>query len=419
MYHPVRFGPRLRRTAAAVLVVIFACSVVACAPAQDDAKQPDTKQPEASAEAEKETDLYTVPDGTPEELLALVERLLNTTPPDQSSEGLAAHREKTIEAAMTATERVMESPRATHEQAARAAEIKLQILLLLAQAGEERADEKLEAFREQIRGDEREAVRMVVKPQELLQRLAGWRQLDEAAKQAWLEDVVAYLQAVELDSKDGRLVSYAMTMLEKLEDRDAAAALINKTAPVFQASDDEEIAAIADRLRGSLRFMNLEGTEMEIEGRLLGGGEFDWLKYQDKVVLVDFWATWCGPCIRELPNVIENYQRYHDKGFEVVGISLDTDAEQVKEFVEKRDIPWPILFSSDPEATEWDHPMAVKYGIQAIPAAILVDKSGKVVSKDARGEELGRHLQELLGDPLPVEGEQTATTTATSEDSGG
>lgn len=257
---------------------------------------------------------------------------------------------------------------------------------------------------------------MVTMPQELLQRLANWPELDDAGKEIWMTDLVIYLQAVELDAQDGALIAYAMNMLDsRLDDKQAAAELVNKTAPIFQASDDEQISAIAKRLQGSLRFMNLEGSEMQIDGRLLGGEHFDWAPYQNKVVLVDFWATWCGPCIRELPNVVENYERYHGKGFEVLGISLDTDAEKVKNFVQEREIPWPILFSDQPDATGWEHPMAVEYGIQAIPAAILVDKSGTVVTKNARGEALGTHLQKLLGDPLPVEDERSADADTSDE----
>jgi thiol-disulfide isomerase/thioredoxin len=410
---------RLLFTRAAIVAVAAssAISMAIFARAQDEAEPaaaPAQAQTDDQAEAQddsasEEDEAFTVPEGTPEELLKFVERLLSMAPADASAEGRAAHVERVAMAATTATTRVMESADATPEQAARAAKIKLQMLTFLTRTGAEGAEAQLEAFKIEIKGDERQAVQMVLRPQELLQRLGNWQELDQEGKDAWLNDLAEYLKAVELDAQDRALVALAMRMLgNNLDDKASATELVNRAAPIFEASDNEQIAAVADQLRGALRFMNLEGSRMKIEGMLLSGEPFDWSQYQDKVVLVDFWATWCGPCIRELPNVVENYERYHGKGFEVLGISLDTDAEKVKAFVDEREIPWPILFSHDPDATGWKHPMAAEYGIQAIPAAVLVDKSGTVVTKNARGEALGTHLQKLLGDPLPVDDETPA-----------
>jgi thiol-disulfide isomerase/thioredoxin len=137
-----------------------------------------------------------------------------------------------------------------------------------------------------------------------------------------------------------------------------------------------------------------------LEGALLGGGALDWTQYQGKVVLVDFWASWCGPCQAELPNVLEMYRAYHDKGFEVIGICLDDEPEPAEAFLKKQQIPWKTLFSDDPQRRGWEDPRAVEYGVTGIPLAILLDREGRVVSMNARGEELGRQLQQLLGDPL-------------------
>jgi thiol-disulfide isomerase/thioredoxin len=112
-------------------------------------------------------------------------------------------------------------------------------------------------------------------------------------------------------------------------------------------------------------------------------------------VLVDFWATWCGPCIAEIPNVLEQYEKYHDKGFEVVGVSLDQDREALEKFVAEQKIPWPILFEK-PEGEGWQHPLATFYGITGIPTVVLIGRDGKVITLDARGEKLGDRLDELF-----------------------
>jgi thiol-disulfide isomerase/thioredoxin len=110
-----------------------------------------------------------------------------------------------------------------------------------------------------------------------------------------------------------------------------------------------------------------------------------------------FWATWCGPCIAELPNMQKNYAKYHDKGFEIVAVSLDTDKKKVEKFLADRKLPWKTLYNDDSKANGFNHPLAVHYGITAIPSMFLVDQKGNVVSLQARGSELTKKLDELLG----------------------
>jgi thiol-disulfide isomerase/thioredoxin len=159
---------------------------------------------------------------------------------------------------------------------------------------------------------------------------------------------------------------------------------------------------------------------LELSGKFLDGSELDWDSYRGKVVLVDYWATWCGPCRAEVPNVLENYLKYHDKGFDVVGISLDDKRSDAEEYVKQTNIPWPSLFHEASDASGWQNPMAVKYGITGIPTAILVDQEGNVVSMQARGPRLGALLEKLLGKPSEdetsaVENSDEAERTARSE----
>ena len=114
-------------------------------------------------------------------------------------------------------------------------------------------------------------------------------------------------------------------------------------------------------------------------------------------VLVDFWATWCGPCVAEMPNIRAQYDKYHAKGFEVVGISLDEDVDALKAFVAENKLPWPILFERS-EGAGWRHPMATKYGISGIPQLILIGRDGNVITLKARGEALAERLAELFKD---------------------
>jgi peroxiredoxin len=116
----------------------------------------------------------------------------------------------------------------------------------------------------------------------------------------------------------------------------------------------------------------------------LNGKSLSVANYKGKVVLIDFWATWCGPCVAELPNVLDTYQKYHSQGFAIVGVSLDEDRQKLESFVKEKNMTWQQYF----DGKGWQNELAVKYGIEAIPATFLLDGNGKIIGKDLRGEEL-------------------------------
>ena len=128
---------------------------------------------------------------------------------------------------------------------------------------------------------------------------------------------------------------------------------------------------------------------------LRGGEELSLSDFRGKVVLLDFWATWCAPCMQELPNVISLYQDYHDQGFEIVGISLDTSESDLRSVLEDQGIPWPQCF----DGKGWDSEIAALYRIYGIPATLLLDRAGIIRYRDLQGEELREKVAELLAEP--------------------
>jgi thiol-disulfide isomerase/thioredoxin len=140
------------------------------------------------------------------------------------------------------------------------------------------------------------------------------------------------------------------------------------------------------------------GKTFAIQGRTSTDGKFDTASLKGKVVLIDFWATWCGPCRAELPHVKETYQKYHGKGFEIVGVSCDMSDEGLNDFTKDNEMPWVQLRekSQDSAETEW-HPLAKQYGVLGIPTMFLVDKKGVLRYVDAR-ENLESKVQKLLAE---------------------
>ena len=114
------------------------------------------------------------------------------------------------------------------------------------------------------------------------------------------------------------------------------------------------------------------------------GKPFSIASQKGRVVLIDFWATWCGPCVAELPNVLKAYEKHHAKGFEILGISLDKDRKRLEDFTKQKHMTWPQYF----DGLYWQNKLAVKYGINSIPATYLLDGDGNIIAKNLRGEEL-------------------------------
>ena len=117
------------------------------------------------------------------------------------------------------------------------------------------------------------------------------------------------------------------------------------------------------------------------------------------IVIVDFWATWCPPCLAEIPNVQKLYEKYHAAGFEVLGYSVDRDLEALEKFEEERKLPWKTASRKLSTDAEKDYVnLSDYYGVESIPTMILVGKDGKVISTEARGAELKRLLEEQFPD---------------------
>ena len=111
-----------------------------------------------------------------------------------------------------------------------------------------------------------------------------------------------------------------------------------------------------------------------------------------KATIIDFWASWCPPCRKENPNMVALYKKYHDKGLNIIGVSLDKTADKWKEAIQKDGLPWAQVSN----LMFWDEPIAKTYGVEQIPAPFVLDATGKVVARDLYGADLEKEIEKLV-----------------------
>lgn len=227
---------------------------------------------------------------------------------------------------------------------------------------------------------------------------ADMKSADEAVKNAAAE------KAEEIEKAAGEVVkTYVLANVDKqvaakvffdarydLSEADRRA-IVEKASEAFKAVPG--VNKVIDHLKVlensavGKSFLDFEMADVNGQTRKLS----DYVG-KGKVVLIDFWASWCPPCRRDMPNMVEAYQQYKNKGFEIVGVSLDSKEEAWKKGIKDLHITWPQL--SDLQG--WKNSGAALYGVNSIPHTVLVDKDGTILVKGLHAKEIGEKLKELL-----------------------
>jgi len=338
-----------------------------------------------------------LPEGTPEQMMEFIANLKQANVRPASRKEMMAYMRDVASVSLQAADKILAQVKPADPLHDPAAKMKLESLMMLGRFGDEKAAADMATYAATLidspsKDLAKEAQRLVVVSE--AQRILSSG--DAKAAEALVAKTAAMLTADPDDIQTAGLAMQLAGAFEHMPDGDGvAAAAYRSFGPAMAKSSNQQIQKMGEGFAGTLRRLSLPGNPMEISGTLMNGKPFDQKSLAGKVVLVDFWATWCGPCVAEIPNVLEQYEKYHKDGFEVVGISLDQEREALEKFVDEQKLPWPILFE-EPKGDGWQHPLATFYGISGIPTVVLIGRDGKVITLDARGEKLGERLDALF-----------------------
>jgi thiol-disulfide isomerase/thioredoxin len=215
------------------------------------------------------------------------------------------------------------------------------------------------------------------------------------------EQLKAAAERMIVELPPERTVMFLVSQIVNVEfsgQPEAASILVEvANANLDKITDEKAKAEVATLFEGFKTRQAIIGKELSFAGIVdTTGKPLDWSAYSGKVVLVDFWATWCQPCLIELPNVEKAYAAFKDKGFEVIGVNLDDNVADLQGFFQQKTLPWMTYRNADPNQIGFEMPLAKELGVQAIPFVLLIGKDGKVAKLHVRGEGLIPAIEELL-----------------------
>lgn len=283
---------------------------------------------------------------------------------------------------------------------------KLQVIAILgkcailherASLGDKKADTKLVAFLQTIKEDKREKVAQEVQFLLIERKLIEVDELPLEQVTTLLAEVKQYLANQKLSGRHLRLASSIVHAINRLEDDKQREGYFTDFGAIFSKSLDKQLAQYGKKLsrKPSQSSSDLIGKPLELTGTTALGTEFDWKQYRGKVVLVDFWATWCGPCRREMPHVKALYEKYKAKGFDIVAVSLDRDLDALAQYLKENNIAWTNLAGEQTQA------LAKKYGVRGIPTMMLIDQTGKIIDVSHNVAKLAPQVEPLLNGKKP------------------
>jgi thiol-disulfide isomerase/thioredoxin len=247
-----------------------------------------------------------------------------------------------------------------------------------ASLGNEQLNEQLNSFMNSLATDKRPAIVAHVAFHQLERRVIASADLPTDKLQPLLDETFNYLSKHDLDDTHLRLASTVVHAINRYDDEETRKEQFKRFGEVFSQSESRTLTAYGKKITKSAtapaNVSQLVGKPLELSGVTDLGGELDWASYRGKVVLVDFWASWCGPCRAQMPKIKAIYEELDRKKFDVVAVNLDRSAEAFEEYSKEHQSPWPNVIGDDGRA------LAEQYGITALPTMMVVDGEGKILA---------------------------------------
>lgn len=238
--------------------------------------------------------------------------------------------------------------------------------------GDQQAEEQLQGLIARWQDDPREDVAKVIEFLQLEQRALEADELATDQLPGLLDELIAFCEASSLDERHLRLASQSVHIANRLDAADREP-YFQKLGAQFAKSSDRRLAAYGKRVAktadGGQEHLN---QPLELAGITTDGVRFNWASYRGSWVVVDFWATWCGPCRRAMPELRKLADNYDENQVRIVGVSLDEDMKALSEYLAEEKLPWTNLAGSDAQQS------AEKYGVRVIPNLMLVDAEGRI-----------------------------------------
>ena len=342
--------------------------------------------------------VFVVPDGTLEELQSHFQKLQTYRPNMTSEEDLMAFIAKRSKAILEIADKMLaHSPKGEDLDMAR--QLKMGALMGICMIDAEKGLSELEAYSVELeKAADPEAKLMAVEARlRVISVKLGQIVEQKGSAQAFRE---TYLEAKPLieNNLNGENASFVLMLVqagEELGDPAIMKGVMDDFLPILKKSEDPEVIQLTEMIESANRIASLVGNEMEFEAILLNGEQINLKDLQGKVVLVDFWATWCGPCLAEIPNMKKMYEKYHDKGFEIIAYSVDDEIADIEEFEKEQPHAW-LVASSVKSVEKGLKDYCEFYGITGIPRMFLIGKDGKVINTEIRGPQLNKALEELF-----------------------
>jgi len=217
-----------------------------------------------------------------------------------------------------------------------------------------------------------------------------------AAELKEFDTLMAKYQGQKTDDVANILFMKAMLYAQVFQNTDEAQKLLAAVKKDFpQTKQGQQVDQILASMKAQAEGEKIKQSLVvgkpfpDFEGKNLAGKAFSLKDYKGKVVLIDFWATWCGPCVAELPHVKETYSHYKAKGFDIIGISLDRDRAKLEGFIKDEKMGWTQHFDEGGV-------IASKYGVNSFPTTYLIDGEGKIIASNLRGKRLEEEVKKAL-----------------------